>query len=53
MRECVVLSKYPGILLGAGGATNLVEDRELRSGGGSPLVRGLNQFANERTPYSD
>jgi hypothetical protein len=33
-----------------GGLTNSVEDggqRELESGGGSPLVRGSTQFANE------
>jgi hypothetical protein len=33
-----------------GGSTNSVEDRgqrERRSGGGSPLVRGSTQFANE------
>jgi hypothetical protein len=38
----------PGILFG--GSTNLVEDRgqsERGSGGGSPLVRGSTQFANE------
>jgi hypothetical protein len=40
---------------GGGGSTNSVEDRgkrERRSGGGSPLVRGTTQFANERNPYS-
>jgi hypothetical protein len=34
----------------AGGSTNSVEDRVQRergSGGGSPLVRGYTQFANE------
>jgi hypothetical protein len=39
-----------------GGSTNSVEDRGQRergSGGGSPLVRGSTQFANERNPYSD
>jgi hypothetical protein len=37
----------PGIFFGS---TNLVEDRGKRergSGGGSPLVRGSTQFANE------
>jgi hypothetical protein len=37
-------------------STNSVEDRgqrERRSGGGSPPVRGSTQFANERNPYSD
>jgi hypothetical protein len=41
----------PGIFF-EGGSTNSVEDRgqrERRSGGGSPLVRGSTQFAN---PYS-
>jgi hypothetical protein len=36
--------------LGGGGSTNSVEDRGQRkrgSGGGSPLVRGSAQFANE------
>jgi hypothetical protein len=33
---------YPGILFGVG-STNLVEDRDQGSGGGSPLVRGLVQ----------
>jgi hypothetical protein len=40
---------YPGILF-EGGSTNSVEDRGQRergSGGGSPLVRGSAQFANE------
>jgi hypothetical protein len=40
---------YPGIFLG-GGSTNSVEDRgqgEWGSGGGSTLVRGSTQFANE------
>jgi hypothetical protein len=40
---------YRGILLG-GGSTNSVGDkgqRERRSGGGSPLVRGSAQFAND------
>jgi hypothetical protein len=35
---------------GRGGSTNSVEDRgqrELGCGGGSPLVRGSTQFANE------
>jgi hypothetical protein len=39
-----------------GGSTNSVEDRGQRkwgSGGGSPLVRGFTQFANEWNPYSD
>jgi hypothetical protein len=38
----------PGIF--SGGSTNSVEDRGQRergSGGGSPLVRGSSQFANE------
>jgi hypothetical protein len=46
----------PGIFFGGGGSTNSVEDRgqrERRSGGGSPLVRGSAQFANEWNPYSD
>jgi hypothetical protein len=44
---------YPGILFGGVGrgvTTNSVEDRgprEWGSGGGSPLVRGFTQFANE------
>jgi hypothetical protein len=36
--------------VGGGGSTNSVEDRgqrERRSGGSSPLVRGSTQFANE------
>jgi hypothetical protein len=40
---------YQGILF-RGGSTNSVEDRMQReqgSGGGSPLVRGSAQFANE------
>jgi hypothetical protein len=40
---------YPGLFSG-GGSINSVEDRgqrEWRSGGGSPLVRGSTQFANE------
>jgi hypothetical protein len=39
----------PGIFFGAG-LTNSVEDRRQRergSGGGSPLVKGSTQFANE------
>jgi hypothetical protein len=46
---------YPGILFGAGGSTKSVEDkgqRERESGGGSTLVRGSAQFANEWNPYS-
>jgi hypothetical protein len=46
---------YPGIFSG-GGSTNSAEDRRQRewgSGGSSPLVRGFNQFVNERNPYSD
>jgi hypothetical protein len=45
----------PGIF-SKGGSTNPVEDRgqrELGSGGGSPLVRGSTRFANERNPYYD
>jgi hypothetical protein len=45
---------YPGILFGWG-STNSFEDRgqkERGSGGGSPPVRGLAQFANEWDPYS-
>jgi hypothetical protein len=41
---------------GGGGSTNSVEDRGQRergAGGGSPLVRGFTQFANECNPYSD
>jgi hypothetical protein len=41
---------------GGGSSTNSVEDRgeiERGSGGGSPLVRGSTQFANELNPYSD
>jgi hypothetical protein len=41
---------------GGGRSTNSVEDRGRRergSGGGSPLVRGSAQFANERNPYCD
>jgi hypothetical protein len=40
----------PGILLGGKGSTNSIEDRgqtEQGSGGGSSLVRGSTQFANE------
>jgi hypothetical protein len=41
----------PGIFFwGGGGSTNSVEDRGQRewgSGGGSPLVRGSTEFANE------
>jgi hypothetical protein len=40
---------YPGIFF-EGSSTNSVEDRGQRewgSGGGSPLVRGSTQFANE------
>jgi hypothetical protein len=40
---------YPGIFSG-GVSTNSVEDRgqrELGSGGGSPIVRGSGKFANE------
>jgi hypothetical protein len=40
----------------SGSLKNLVEDRGQRewgSGGGSPLVRGSTQFANELNPYSD
>jgi hypothetical protein len=50
---------YPGIFFRGrvgGCSTNSVEDREQRewgSGGGSPLVRGSTQFANEWNPYSD
>jgi hypothetical protein len=46
----VSVAYCPGILFGAGGSTNSVDDREQRergSGGGSPLVRGSTQFANE------
>jgi hypothetical protein len=46
-----VAAAYPGILFGGGGgSTNSVEargQRERRSGGGSPLVRGSTRFANE------
>jgi hypothetical protein len=38
------------------GLTNSVEDRGQRergSGGGSPLITGSTQFANECNPYSD
>jgi hypothetical protein len=41
---------YPGIFSGGGGSTNSVKDkgqRERGSGGGSPLVRGSAEFANE------
>ena len=40
---------YPGILFGAGGSTDSVEDRGQRergSGGGSPLVRGSGGSCN-------
>jgi len=40
---------YPGILFGWGGSKNSVEDigqRERRSGGGSPLVRGSEGSCN-------
>jgi hypothetical protein len=46
---------YPGFFLGRG-STNSVEDRGQRergSGGGSPLVKGSTQFANELNLYSD
>jgi hypothetical protein len=46
---------YPGILFWRGVPTNSVEDRgqrELGSGGGSPLDRGPAQFANELNPHS-
>jgi hypothetical protein len=42
--------------LGWGGSTNVVAEkgqREWGSWGGSPLVRGSTQFANEWNPYSD
>jgi hypothetical protein len=42
---------YQGILFGAG-STNSVEQRERGSGGGSPLVSGSAQFANELNLYS-
>jgi hypothetical protein len=48
-------SGVPRNFFGVGGSTNSVEDRgqrERRSGGGSPLVRGSAQFANELNPYS-
>jgi hypothetical protein len=41
---------YPGIFFRVGGSTTSVEDRGQRergSGGGSPLVRGSAQYANE------
>jgi hypothetical protein len=55
---------YPGFFRGGllqdffseGGSTNSVEDRRQReggSGGGSPLVRGSTQFANEWNAYTD
>jgi hypothetical protein len=48
---------YTGIFFfGGGRSTNSVEDRgqkERGSVGGSPLVRGSTQFANEWNPYSD
>jgi hypothetical protein len=47
--DAVTAVAYPGIFSG-GGATNSVEDRgqtEQWSQGGSPLVRGSTQFANE------
>jgi hypothetical protein len=38
---------YPGIFFGEGGcSTNSFEDRERRSGGGSPLVRGSGGSCN-------
>jgi hypothetical protein len=43
-------SGVPRKFSGGGGSTNSVEDRGQRergSGGGSPLVRGSTQFANE------
>jgi hypothetical protein len=49
-------SGAPRIFSGRGCSTNSVEDRgqrERESGGGSPLVRGSIQFANEWNPYSD
>jgi hypothetical protein len=45
---------YPGIFFGGVQQNQLrTEDRERGSGGGSPLVRGSTQFANELNPYSD
>jgi hypothetical protein len=46
----------PRIFSGGRGSTNSVEDRGQRergAGGGSPLIRGSTQFANEQNPYSD
>jgi len=38
---------YPGILIGGGGSTNSVEDRENGDlGGGSHLVRGSGRSCN-------
>jgi hypothetical protein len=48
---CVLATvAYAGIFFSDGVLTNSVEDRRQRergSGGGSPLVRGSAQFANE------
>jgi hypothetical protein len=49
-------SGVPRNFFGVGGSTNSVEDRGQRervSGGGSPLVRGFTEFANEWNSYSD
>jgi hypothetical protein len=50
--QCLPAVAHPAIFSGGGGggSTNSVEDRgqrELGSGGGSPLVRGSAQFAKE------
>ena len=47
--SCMSPVAYPGILFGGGGSTNSVEDRgqrERRSGGGSPIVRGSGGSCN-------
>jgi hypothetical protein len=49
------ISSVPrNFFLGGGGSTNSAEDRGQREweyGCSSPLVRGFNQFVNERNPY--
>jgi hypothetical protein len=52
---CIGGSGVPRNFFGGGSSTNSVEgrgQREWRSGGGSPLVRGSTQFANECNRYS-
>jgi hypothetical protein len=54
VNKCLETSSVPRIFFG-GGSKNSVEYRgqiKRGSGGGSPLVRGSTQFANEWNPYS-